>query len=286
MKRALALGLLLVGTATSAAGFAKEASSTQTHRIRREPLNKGGAPRRLHGVSTSPTAGALGIEPSQLISIAFNKPILALDLPTNFVVRANGLPLPGGYFVVPGDELMRPVEGARIELEGTGGLSTRTTASGNWTLFAPGTGRWALRVTAGNSSSGGRLPELRRKVFTDAERHVEVPTVFLTPTDEHSARTVTGSAEELTFPSGIRLQLGPGAFAFTSGLSTGTVTLTEVPIPYRPIPVAERIGPSQLWQMQPARTRIVGQVGLSVPNTGKVPSTYRKGSPIFLWRMS
>ncbi|MHB8874599.1 MAG: RHS repeat-associated core domain-containing protein [Myxococcaceae bacterium] len=71
----------------------------------------------------SPQGGAVEVEPDVAVSVAFNKAIAAgQDLGPLFTVKASGVPLPGGYFIAPGQQTVvfmasgpLPV-GARIQV--------------------------------------------------------------------------------------------------------------------------------------------------------------------------
>ncbi len=82
-------------------------------------LDQSQVPLAVTGVSPEP--GAVNLEPSSLISVAFNKPILAgQDLSNAFAVNADGRKLLGGFFVAPGQQTVSFVargplpEGARL----------------------------------------------------------------------------------------------------------------------------------------------------------------------------
>ncbi|MDP1917773.1 MAG: DUF6531 domain-containing protein [Myxococcales bacterium] len=59
-------------------------------------------PLKVTGID--PAAAATDVEPDRRVSIAFNKAIQPSDLTTQFVVKANGTILQGGYYVVPGNQ--------------------------------------------------------------------------------------------------------------------------------------------------------------------------------------
>jgi hypothetical protein len=52
-----------------------------------------------------PVEGASGVEPSSLVSVAFNKAVTLASLPNRFVVLAKGSPIAGGYTVAPGGQI-------------------------------------------------------------------------------------------------------------------------------------------------------------------------------------
>ncbi|MBL8918245.1 MAG: Ig-like domain-containing protein, partial [Myxococcaceae bacterium] len=70
-----------------------------------------------------PASGATDIETDRRVTIAFNKAIQPADFSTQFVVKANGVVLPGGYYLVPGDQTLSFAaqaalpEGQRITVE-------------------------------------------------------------------------------------------------------------------------------------------------------------------------
>ncbi|ABS26527.1 CARDB domain-containing protein [Anaeromyxobacter sp. Fw109-5] len=69
-----------------------------------------------------PIPGASEIEPSALVSVAFNKPIVRDSLAGHFTVSVEGTPLEGGYYVAPGAQTVSFVargplpEGKRLDV--------------------------------------------------------------------------------------------------------------------------------------------------------------------------
>ncbi|MHB8878506.1 MAG: Ig-like domain-containing protein, partial [Myxococcaceae bacterium] len=94
----LALGdNLITASATDTSGLSGTASIHVTY------LSPAVQPLLVTGVS--PQAGAVEVEPDVAVSVAFNKAIAAgQDLSPLFTVKSNGVPLPGGYFIAPGQQ--------------------------------------------------------------------------------------------------------------------------------------------------------------------------------------
>jgi hypothetical protein len=166
------------------------------------------------------------------------------------------------------DSLARPLAGVHVVVEGTS-LDATTDSDGNYDVFLPGERAWTLRFEAPRTSAGLLLPTVRRRLYATAHTTTNDVPLFLTETNAAAFQRVGPTATDFVFNNaypGLSISAPLGAFSFESGVTTGTLTATQVSAAQRAVPLTESSGPSHLWQLQPAGTRLNAAVTVSFPN--------------------